>query len=708
MNKWKKFSGLVPVAIGVFVAVCIVVSLTGYEAPVYEVSAAQDEYADLLAASEEEEPAADGSSTAEKVTEAVPTEAAAQGAAQTYTDGVYKGSAQGYGGTTTVQVTVSGGKITDITVLSQNDTEPFWTLGSSVIQTILGAQTTDVDTVSGATFTSKGIINAVKNALAQAGGEPADESSSSAAAAASSESTASVAKVSESKDWADGTYEGTGRGFQNGTTRVSVTISGGKIASITIVSNQDTAAYFSRARVLTQRIISAQSTNVDTVSGATFSSRGIIEAVRSALSRASGNKVTDVPTATPSPSPTPIPSVTAAAGYNDGTYEGSGLGFLNGTTRLRVTISNNKITGITVISTEDTEEYFTKARAILTNMVAADSIADSLNVDSVSGATFSSRGIIQAVRNAVEQAVSSGTTSTPTPAATATPAPSEEKNFPYADGIYEGVGEGRNDEIHLYVVIQNQQMKAVLVKSEDDDATYFSRAMTGILQYAVSKQAIPDLSDSEVYDTVSGATMSSEGLIEALQDAVEKAKEGKNIDYVEPTGTGTPAVSATTTPTPAATGTVPSATSAPTATPDPSEITVTPAPTTSPASGSETPSPEPTPAGSTSVYRDGTYTETVWVEPDDDTFEGYNLTASVTITGDKITEILDARGSGAKSNNVYIKWALEGRGTSAGVRTQIVSKGNAEGIDTVSHATCSSKALIEICQKALADARVNG
>lgn len=63
-------------------------------------------------------------------------------------------------------------------------------------------------------------------------------------------------------------------------------ISGGKISSIQIIDTSDGDSYIQSASGLISNIIATQSTNVDTVSGATYSSVGIIEAVRNALSQA--------------------------------------------------------------------------------------------------------------------------------------------------------------------------------------------------------------------------------------------------------------------------------------------------------------------------------------------------------------------------------------------------------------------------------------
>lgn len=94
-----------------------------------------------------------------------------------------------------------------------------------------------------------------------------------------------MAQVEDAAAYKDGTYYGSGTGF-GGPLKVMVEISGGKIASIQIVENSDGSDYISKAASLIDSIITTQSTNVDTVSGATYSSVGIIQAVRDALGQA--------------------------------------------------------------------------------------------------------------------------------------------------------------------------------------------------------------------------------------------------------------------------------------------------------------------------------------------------------------------------------------------------------------------------------------
>jgi uncharacterized protein with FMN-binding domain len=223
-----------------------------------------------------------------------------------YTDGTYEGSAQGYRGTTTVKVTVSNGNITSITIESYKDDDQFFNKAkSTIINEIISSQSTDVNTVSGATFSSNGIINAVANALSSSQISTSQTNSatttssvsnssssntlslntansSSSQSTTSSSSTSSVTSTNFS-NLADGTYSGTGTG-RNGNIKVSVVVKSGKVTSITIESYMEDEQYFSRAKnTIINEIISSQSINVSTVSGATMSSNGIIDAVANAL-----------------------------------------------------------------------------------------------------------------------------------------------------------------------------------------------------------------------------------------------------------------------------------------------------------------------------------------------------------------------------------------------------------------------------------------
>ena len=83
--------------------------------------------------------------------------------------------------------------------------------------------------------------------------------------------------------FADGVYQGTGTGYR-GSINVTVTVSGGNITAITVDSYRDDAQFFNRAKsTVINEILQTQSVEVDAVSGATYSSRGIMSAVADAL-----------------------------------------------------------------------------------------------------------------------------------------------------------------------------------------------------------------------------------------------------------------------------------------------------------------------------------------------------------------------------------------------------------------------------------------
>ena len=84
-------------------------------------------------------------------------------------DGTYNGIGEGYAGEIEVEVTVEGGEITSVEILEHNESDGISeTAINELPNQIVETQTYDVDTVSGATNSSEGILGAVKDALADA------------------------------------------------------------------------------------------------------------------------------------------------------------------------------------------------------------------------------------------------------------------------------------------------------------------------------------------------------------------------------------------------------------------------------------------------------------------------------------------------------------------------------------------------------------
>jgi len=220
-----------------------------------------------------------------------------------WNDGTYEGTANGFRGAIVVQVEITNGVIVDIKILSENEDQEYLSRASAqILPTIISTQSVQVDAVSGATYSSVGLIGAVKDALAKAAKDGGAVSTSDIGVSAADpavvvgeetmNTTAENTDINTTdngnvfatlSDIEDGIYEGSGIGFR-GNTEVRVTVKDGIISDIEIVSYQDDKPYFDFAvDTILEEIKANQDVHVDTVSGATYTSDGIMKAVADAL-----------------------------------------------------------------------------------------------------------------------------------------------------------------------------------------------------------------------------------------------------------------------------------------------------------------------------------------------------------------------------------------------------------------------------------------
>ena len=291
-------------------------------------------------------------------------------------DGEYEGTATGYGGPLTVRITVKGGKLTDIKVVSQTETPEYFNRAKAVIGKILSSGNVNVDSVSGATISSNAIKKAVADALSKAGSKQQAKVTpvkKDARSAKGRKGNAAGTFSIGSANLNDGVYTGSGQGY-NGPIRVRVTVSGGNITNVEILSNSDDAPFFNRAKAVIGRLLGSPGKSVDTVSGATYSSRGIIDAVRNALSGAGKTSVTNTSSSTTTPAAPDnkpsednvSPAVNPETGdpayvdaalrkhypgdkLKDGDYTGIGIGYLNpGGIKTYITVKDGEISSLRV------------------------------------------------------------------------------------------------------------------------------------------------------------------------------------------------------------------------------------------------------------------------------------------------------------------------------------------------------------------------
>ena len=583
-EKWKKYvekfkslgdkvsgvKGITAVIPAVCLAVLMVTVLTGYKTPQakkYEASETED-ISQIKEALAKESTAAMAETTKKNTTKK------GKKGAIDVKDGTYKGSANGYGGKVTVNVTVSKKTMTAIDVVSApGETDSFFQRAKGVIDEMLTAQSTDVDVVSGATYSSNGIIGAVKNALF--GTESNNATAAAANAGNAGGSAPSVSKVSESGTWKDGTYTGSGKGF-GGTISVKVTVKDGKISAIDVTSaSGETASYFSKAKGIIPKMISGQTTNVDAASGATYSSNGIITAVRNALSKAETGKSSTKKKKKKNKKNKKKNSSSdnnnnnnkaPAEGYEDGTYTGSaacsGEQFKEYSVTANVTIKNGKISAVEVSSTaKGTNLKQFMSRDEIKNL---PSLIVSKNgtsgVDAVSGATYSSHAIFNAVNDALSKA---------------------KKNSSSTEKKEETTTEKKEETT-------TEKKEETTTEKKEETTTEKKEETT----------------------------------TEKKEETTENPDEGKN-------------------------------------------------------------------------YKNGTYKVSVTCEPDEDEdFDSYTISMDITIKKDKITEISNITANTNSTNKAYTNDAKKG------MVSKIIANGNADSVNTVAGATCSSKAIKDACQKA--------
>lgn len=357
-----------------------------------------------------------------------------------YVDGTYTGSGTGFGGTITVQVTVSNHKIASINILdASSETASYFANAQGVVSRIISSQSPNVDAVSGATYSSNGIITAVQNALSQAipSGNQTTATPTPTPSPKPTKKPVPTPNPDKESPYKDGTYTGTAQGY-SGTVTLTAKIKKGIIKSLD-VKHTDTPQFFQKAwEVLENSIIQNQSADgIDAVSGATYSSKGILNAMKDIQKQAAKTNakvtptpvptetpnVTPTPEATPTPEVTPTPENTPAptetpeptptpnetpeptpepqGPYKDGTYSASSYGY-SGRVEVTVTIQNGQIASIEQ-SNSDSPEYFDYAWGTLYPQIMGNQSAD--GIDTASGATFSSEGILGAVQKALAQAL---------------------------------------------------------------------------------------------------------------------------------------------------------------------------------------------------------------------------------------------------------------------------------------------------------------
>lgn len=350
-------------------------------------------------------------------------------------DGKYTGSARGFGGAVNVTVTIKGGKITSISTSGKSETASYWSRAQAVKGRIIKAQNPRVDAVSGATYSSNGIINAVISALSKAGKKgPKDQ----VVTTSKEEYT-----VTAGKTISLGAKAKTSLSYRSSRPSVAKVDSKGRVRAlmggktVITVTAAKTSKYRKAAKKVTITVRKkAQKIVIDGhPAGSTieFEESDIGTSVSLAGTSESGKALSyssdALGTATVDDSGTVTVTGTGRAkitisapstqvyekasavifikvkGADDpgtginGIFNGEGQGY-GGVITAAVTIEDSFIKAISVEGKYETDKYWFKAKKITSKMISGQT----WDVDAVSGATYSSNGIRDAVKQALQEA----------------------------------------------------------------------------------------------------------------------------------------------------------------------------------------------------------------------------------------------------------------------------------------------------------------
>lgn len=373
-------------------------------------------------------------------------------------DGTYIGTADGHNAPLEVEVTVENGEIADVVVLSHEESDGIADPALEEIPTaIVDNNSAEVDIVSGATITSDAIMAAVNDALAGTPGEPSD---------AATEEPADDEEDVEVSDnvYEDGSYEVT-VDAHNGPLTVEVVVEEGTISSVEVLEHEETEGLADPAiEDVPAAIVASNSTEVDTVSGATVTSDAIISAVDEALGGEDSG-----------------PQVEGVA-YTDGTYETTVDG-AQGPLSVEVTITDGDISDVVILEHEETEDL---ADPALEDVPATIIESNSTDVDTVSGATVTSEAITEAVDTALLEAAIA----------------------------YQVTVEGHNGPMTVEVTLEEDTITNVEVTEHEETDDLADPALEDVPASIVEN-------NSTDVDSVSGATVTSEAVIEAVDLILE-------------------------------------------------------------------------------------------------------------------------------------------------------------------------------------------
>ncbi|WP_055612597.1 FMN-binding protein [Streptomyces phaeochromogenes] len=173
---------------------------------------------------------------------------------------------------------------------------------------------------------------------------------------------------------------------EKGPVQVEVTFDGDKISSVRMLQQPNHPQTKAAVPKLIAETLTAQSADIDAVSGATITSEGYVESLQAAI---------DAKPASSSSSSSSSPSASAAASQ---VVAGSAVGTEKGTVQVEVTFEGDKIDAVRMLQ----QPNHPQTKAAVPKLIAETLAAQSADIDAVSGATITSDGYVESLQAAID------------------------------------------------------------------------------------------------------------------------------------------------------------------------------------------------------------------------------------------------------------------------------------------------------------------
>lgn len=183
------------------------------------------------------------------------------------------------------------------------------------------------------------------------------------------------------KKYIPGSYSAEATGMSK--VKVNLTVDKDKITDVKLDTVGESKDFGQAAmKQLRQQILDAQSSDIDGVTGASLTTKAVKQATQEALEKASGegHKID--------------------LSLNDGTFTGEAVGH-GGPLNVKVTTKDNKIKDVVVTDNQESPDIATDIMTIIPKQIVDQ---QTLGVDAITGATLTSRAVINATANALEKA----------------------------------------------------------------------------------------------------------------------------------------------------------------------------------------------------------------------------------------------------------------------------------------------------------------